>query len=42
MGKGKVLVDITGSGYKKLPGGKPARVDNRRKKLNKITEKEKW
>lgn len=42
MEKGKALVDIIGSGYKKLPGGKPARVDNRRKKLNKIIEKEKW
>ena len=28
--------------YKKLPGGKPARVDNRRKKMDKIIKKEKW
>ena len=26
--------------YKKLKGGKPARVDNRRKKLEKINKKE--
>lgn len=26
--------------YKKLPGGKPARVDQRQKKLNKINKKE--
>lgn len=26
--------------YKKLPGGKPARVDLRKKKLNKIIKKE--
>ena len=28
--------------YKKLPGGKLARVDNRRKKMDKIMKKEKW
>lgn len=28
--------------YKKLPGGKPARVDNRRKKMDKIIKKERW
>lgn len=26
--------------YKKIPGGKPARTDNRRQKINKITKKE--
>ena len=30
----------TCSSYKKLPGGKPARKDNRRQKLNKISRKE--
>lgn len=26
--------------YKKLPGGKPARTDNRRRKMDKISKKE--
>ena len=26
--------------YKKIPGGKPARTDNRRQKINKITKRE--
>ena len=42
MGREKVQADIIGNGYKKLPGGKPARVDNRRKKMDKIIKKEKW
>lgn len=28
--------------YKKTPGGKPARVDTRRQKLDRILRKEKW
>ena len=28
--------------YKKLPGGKPARTDNRRQKMDRIMRKEKW
>ena len=28
--------------YKKLPGGKPARVDNRRKKMDKIIKRERY
>lgn len=28
--------------YKKLPGGKPARVDTRRRKLDKISKKERF
>ena len=28
--------------YRKLPGGKVARTDNRRKKLDRIARKEKW
>lgn len=28
--------------YKKNPGGKPARTDNRRQKLDRINRKEKW
>ena len=28
--------------YKKLPGGKPARTDNRKQKLDRIMRKEKW
>ena len=28
--------------YKKKPGGKPARTDNRRQKLDRINRKEKW
>ena len=40
MEKGKVLADITGNGYKAIKGGKPARVDNRKKKMDKIMKKE--
>lgn len=40
MEKEKVQADIIGNGYKKLPGGKPARTDLRKKKLNKIIKKE--
>ena len=32
----------TCSSYKKKPGAKPARVDNRKKKLDKILKKEKY
>lgn len=32
----------TCSAYKKLPGGKPARTDNRKQKLDRIMKKEKW
>ena len=28
--------------YKKKPGGKPARTDNRRQKMDRIMRKEKW
>jgi hypothetical protein len=28
--------------YKKLPGGKPARTDNRRRKMDKIIKKERY
>ena len=28
--------------YKKLPGGKPARTDNRRQKMDRIMRKEKY
>lgn len=28
--------------YRKKPGGKPARTDNRRKKLNRIQNREEW
>ena len=28
--------------YKKIAGGKPARTDNRKQKLNRIMRKEKW
>lgn len=28
--------------YRKLAGAKPARIDSRRKKLDKILKKEKW
>ena len=28
--------------YKKLPGGKPARTDNRRRKMDKIIKKERF
>lgn len=28
--------------YKKKPGGKPARTDNRRQKAERIARKEKW
>ena len=41
MEKGKAQVDIIGNGYKKLPGGKPARTDNRRHKQERIMRKEK-
>ena len=28
--------------YKKIPGGKPARTDNRKQKMERIMRKEKW
>ena len=42
MEKEKVQVDIIGNGYKKKPGGKPARTDNRRQKMERILRKEKY
>lgn len=42
MEREKVQADIIGNGYKKLPGGKPARTDNRRQKAERIVRKEKW
>lgn len=42
MEKGKVQADIIGNGYKKLPGGRPARTDNRRQKMDRIMRKEKY
>ena len=41
MEKEKVQADITGNGYKK-PGGKPARVDTRRQKAERIMRKERY
>ena len=41
MEKEKVQAGIIGNGYKK-PGGKPARTDNRRQKLDRIMRKEKY
>ena len=42
MEKEKVQVDIIGNGYKKKPGGKPARTDDRRQKAERIMRKERW
>ena len=39
MGREKVQADIIGNGYKK-PGAKPARVDTRRQKAERIMRKE--
>ena len=39
MGREKVQADIIGNGYK-MRGGRPARTDNRKRKLDKISRKE--
>lgn len=38
----KALVNILGGGLNKKPGGKPARTDNRRQKMDRILRKEKY